>query len=48
MEYAFAVGRRKIIPVLTGLEQLRGKASTKAVGPGFDESESATRWKRFK
>ena len=25
-----------------GLERLRGKASTKAVGPGFDGSESAT------
>ena len=24
------------------------KASTKAVGPGFDGFESATRWERFK
>ena len=29
--------------LLTGLERLRGKANTKAVGPGFDGSESATR-----
>ena len=48
MEYVFAAGGRKITSVLTGLERLRGKASTKAVGPGFDGSESATRWNRFK
>ena len=41
----FAAGGRKITSVLTGLERLRGKVSTKAAGPGFDESESATRWK---
>ena len=45
MDYVFAAGGIQITSVLTGL---RGKASTKAVGPGFDGSESATRWKRFK
>ena len=48
VEYVFAAGGRTITSVLTGLERLREKASTKAVGPGFDRSESATRWKRFK
>ena len=42
----FAAGGRKITSVFTGLE--RGKASTKAVGHGFDGSEPATRWKMFK
>ena len=41
-------GWEKITSVLTGLERLRGKASTKAVGPGFYGSESAIRWERFK
>ena len=31
MDYVFAAGGRKITSVLTGLERLRGKASTKAV-----------------
>ena len=44
----FAAGGSKNTSVLTGLEQLGGKASTKAVGPGFYGSESATRRKRFK
>ena len=44
----FAAGRRKITSVLTGVERLRGEASTKAVGPGFDGSESAAKWDRFK
>ena len=48
VECVFAAGGRKISSVLTGLERPRGKASTNAVGPGFDGSESATRWKRFK
>ena len=48
VEYVFAAGGRKITSVLTWLEWLRGEASTKEVDPGFDGSESATRWKRFK
>ena len=43
MEYVFAAGGRKISSVLTGLErEKKGKASTIAVGPGFDRFESAT------
>ena len=46
VECVFAAGGRKISSVLTGLERPRGKASTS--WSGFDGSESATRWKRFK
>ena len=37
-----AASGRKITSVWTGLERLRGKVSIKAVGPGFNGSESAT------
>ena len=44
---------RSLRIVLKLVEQLKldmfpESYSTKAVGPGFDGSESATRWKRFK
>ena len=46
MEYVCTSDGRKFPSVLTGLVRLGGKLSTtKPVGPGFDGSEPATRWK---
>ncbi len=49
MEYICTTDRRKITSVLTGRAcKSGGKAATNPVGPGFDGSEPATRWKGTK
>ena len=45
VEYVCTADVKNITSVLIGLVRLGGKAATKPVGPGFDGSEPATRWK---